>query len=365
MIVLKVCIVYLSGISTVRGGGISTKIKSIVKESCDEIDYSIITGIEEADVDDIRFFEDLGVNIEAIKLTHNKMLDCSRAVRQVLKTKYDIAHFHELTICWLFPLIIKLHKTSLVYEHQTVVAGGADLRFTIYFKALFPFWDKVLVNTKYMLAKILPLVRHNSQKIKLVPVGVNFEEITNSVPLSLDGISFLFFGHLSRIKGVDILVKAFHRVSQRNQEAHLHLVGDGELIGFCENFVLEKNLTDKVHFWGALPQNKLFRIVRGADICVFPSRDDAAPLALLEAMAAGKPIISTLVGGIPELVKNGRNALLIKPNVDQLACTMQYLLDNADIMEKISKYNVRDATRYSWKEASKKYVRIYRALTRQ
>jgi glycosyltransferase involved in cell wall biosynthesis len=215
-----------------------------------------------------------------------------------------------------------------------------------------------------MLTEALTLVQPTSVKIKLVPPGINFEEIQNSMPINLDGVTLLFFGHLTRIKGVDILIKAFQEVSLRNRDVHLHLVGDGGLRGFCEDLVQKENLNDRVHFWGAQPQNLLFRIIKGADICVFPSRNDAGPLTVLEAMAAGKPIITTRVGGIPEIMKDGRNGILVEPEPDQLARAIEFLLDNEDLRQKIGRDNSQDAKAYSWKKASQEYVRIYESLVR-
>lgn len=368
---------YTSGISTIRGGGIACKIKNIVKETNNEIDYTIVTSIEKADDADIKFFDDLGVNVKGISLSQNSILDCWRFFKCVPDTKFDIIHFHELPLAWdirfglslgLCLLKSKFRNTPLIYEHQ--IATGDNLcilhlawQHTI-FKVLFPLWDKVIVNSKYMLDEASKLVRRNSKKIELVPIGVNFGEIQNSAQMNLNCISLLFFGHLSRIKGVDILVKAFHKVSQRNREVHLHLVGAGELRGFCEDFVQKKNLSNRVHFWGSQPQHLLFRVIKGADICVFPSRNDAGPLTVLEAMAAGKPIIATRVGGIPEFVKDGRNGILVEPKPSQLARAMEFLLDNVDLRQKIGRNNSQDIITHSWKKASKEYVRIYQSFVR-
>lgn len=373
---MKVCLVYTSGISTIRGGGIACKIRNVIRETSNEIDYTILTSIEKADDADVKFFNDLGVDVKGISLSRNSILDCWRFFKCVPDTKFDIIHFHELPLAWdirfglsLGSCLLKpnFRNATLVYEHQIATVGNMHplhltWQYTMY-KALFPLWDKVIVNSKYMLAEALRLVQPNSAKIKLVRPGVNFEEIQNSIPLSLDGISLLFFGHLTRIKGADILIKAFHKVSQRNREVHLHLVGDGKLRGFCEDFVQKENLNDRVHFWGAQPQNLLFRIIKGADICVLPSRNDAVSLTVLEAMAAGKPIITTRVGGIPESVKE-RNGILVEPEPHQLARAIEFLLDNEDLRQKIGRNNSQDVKAYSWKKASQEYVRIYESLVR-
>jgi glycosyltransferase involved in cell wall biosynthesis len=378
VIALKVCLVYTSGISVVRGGGIACKIMNIIKETSSKIDYTILTSVEKADDADMRFLNNLGVDVEGISLSHNSIIDCWKFFKSAPNTKFDIIHFHELPLAWdvrfglstgLCLLKPNFRNAALVYEHQIAIAGNLHplhlaWQYTV-FKALFPMWDTVVLNSKYMLNETLSLVQAGSEKIKMVQHGVDSKEIQNATPLGLDGIPLLFFGHLSFIKGVDVLVKAFYKVSQRNRDVHLYIVGDGRMRGFCEDFVRGKNLSDRVHFWGAQPQNFLFRVIRGADICVLPSRNDASPLTVLEAMAAGKPIITTHRGGIPEFIKDGRNGIIVEPEPDQLARAIELLLDNPALRSKIGRNNSTDAEAYSWKKASQEYVSIYQSLVRQ
>lgn len=131
---------------------------------------------------------------------------------------------------------------------------------------------------------------------------------------------------------------------------------------YCKDFVRSKKLGDNVHFWGALSQSAVFRLLKGCDIFVLPSRYEAFGIVLLEAMAAEKPIISTNVGGIPEILVHNRNALLIEPKQTELMQAMQYLRENEDLVKIFQKNNRKDITLFSWKNISKEYVNLYRSI---
>jgi glycosyltransferase involved in cell wall biosynthesis len=151
-----------------------------------------------------------------------------------------------------------------------------------------------------MLEESQTLVK-DSSKFSIIPLGVDIETINRISPCVLQKPAILFFGHLTHIKGVDLLVEAFEKVNQHNPNAHLYLIGNGNLTEFCNDYVKKTGLTDKVHILGAQSQTTLFSFLKGCDICVLPSRNDAGPLTLLEAMAAGKPIVITAVGFVPEI----------------------------------------------------------------
>jgi glycosyltransferase involved in cell wall biosynthesis len=83
-------------------------------------------------------------------------------------------------------------------------------------------------------------------------------------------------------------------------------------------------------------------------------------------MAAGKPIVATNVGGIPEVVKDKRNGLLVEVNDEEkLAEAIQYFLENPDIASKVGKYNKKYVNeRFSWEKNARETVEIYRSLIR-
>jgi glycosyltransferase involved in cell wall biosynthesis len=107
------------------------------------------------------------------------------------------------------------------------------------------------------------------------------------------------------------LLRAFALVATEIPQAELHIAGDGPLRGRLESFALELNLGDRVKFLGALPDTPQF--LSQLDIFVLSSLNEGLPLALLEAMAAGLPVVSTRAGGVEEAAVDGENAYLSAP----------------------------------------------------
>ena len=117
------------------------------------------------------------------------------------------------------------------------------------------------------------------------------------------------------------LLRAFSKVAAELPGAELRIAGDGDLRVQLQAFAEELNLTDRVTFLGALPDTAQF--LSQLDIFVLSSLSEGLPLALLEAMAAGLPVVSTRAGGVEEAAVNGKNAWLVAPgDADALAQAM-------------------------------------------
>ena len=90
------------------------------------------------------------------------------------------------------------------------------------------------------------------------------------------------------------------------------------------------------------------------------SLGEGLPIALLEAMAIGKPIIATPVGGIPEAIEDGKNGLLTDPDVDEITEKIVYLLQNQEIAEELGRNAKKTAElRFTWKIAADNILKIY------
>jgi glycosyltransferase involved in cell wall biosynthesis len=118
-------------------------------------------------------------------------------------------------------------------------------------------------------------------------------------------------GYLEEIKGHRYLLQALPDVLRRHSNVVVAFVGDGVLRTSLEAYVRENNLSDHVIFAGW--HEDVHRILAVSDILVLPSISEGMPLVVLEAMAAGLPVVATRVGGIPEAVIEGKTGLLVEP----------------------------------------------------
>lgn len=126
-----------------------------------------------------------------------------------------------------------------------------------------------------------------------------------------DGPVFVFVGRLSKIKGIDLLLDGFTLFHQEVPEARLLIAGDGEERKALENRISSMGLKETVRLLGNVDHNRLPQILNAADIFILTSVAEGVPIAILEAMACGLPVVATNVGGIHEVVKPGVNGFLI------------------------------------------------------
>jgi glycosyltransferase involved in cell wall biosynthesis len=129
----------------------------------------------------------------------------------------------------------------------------------------------------------------------------------------------LFVAGLTRAhthKGLDALLPAIAELRTRRPALTLDVVGSGNDLGRYEELARSLAIDQHVRFLGRLAGERLARAYRDASVLALPTRNDSFPMVLLEALASGIPVVSTRVGGIPELVEDGRHGYLVEPGDD-------------------------------------------------
>jgi glycosyltransferase involved in cell wall biosynthesis len=127
-------------------------------------------------------------------------------------------------------------------------------------------------------------------------------------------------------KGHDTLIAAASAIVQRHADAEFHIAGDGPGRASLERQVLVRGLSSRFHFLGE--RSDIPDLLAQSDLFVLPSRSEACPNSLLEAMAAGLPIVASRAGGIPELIDSGMNGVLVTPDApDARAAAVLSVMD--------------------------------------
>jgi colanic acid/amylovoran biosynthesis glycosyltransferase len=151
-------------------------------------------------------------------------------------------------------------------------------------------------------------------KLHVVRCGIDPAAMPQLAGSSEGSVRFVCVGRLSSEKGHRGLLEAFGAVGKRIPGARLDLVGDGPLRSEVEALAEELGIAGAVKFHGALSEAEALAQIAAADILVLPSFMEGLPLVIIEAMALGKPLIASGVAGIPELVQNGVNGILVPPS---------------------------------------------------
>ncbi|MET1256763.1 glycosyltransferase family 4 protein [Aliikangiella maris] len=180
------------------------------------------------------------------------------------------------------------------------------------------------------------LNRDYRSKIKIVHCGVDLTAQKYNVENRAENTVFTI-GRLDEIKGFKYLVEACSLLKQKSVDFKCVIVGDGPLKPALLAQRKSLGLDEDIEFLGAMPQEKIREFLGNVTLFVLPSvktkegNMDGVPVALMEAMASGTPVISTYISGIPELIKNEHNGLLVNPNnPEELANAIATLLaDNA------------------------------------
>jgi glycosyltransferase involved in cell wall biosynthesis len=151
-------------------------------------------------------------------------------------------------------------------------------------------------------------------------------------------------------------------LKQKNVCCSAVIVGPGE-IDRAQDYAAEKGVVSQVTFAGPQYGRDRFHYLQKASIFVLPSFAEGFPVAILEAMAAGLPVVSTHVGGIPDMIHPGENGFLFDPgDVNALADIIESLIPNAGLCGKISMTNHKAAKKYDINVVADKIGRIYRDL---
>ncbi len=150
-------------------------------------------------------------------------------------------------------------------------------------------------------------------KFNIVRCGVDLKQFEFKTP-ERKATKLVYVGRLSAEKGVPILFESLNLLKAQNIEVELTLLGDGEDRAFLENLAKEMDVDDRVIFGGFVDQETIANTLRASDIFVLPSFAEGIPVALMEAMAIGIPVIATYVGGITELVIDGETGQVVSPS---------------------------------------------------
>ena len=206
-------------------------------------------------------------------------------------------------------------------------------------------------------------------KLEVIPNGVNVDDFNLSKEeiekvkekYELNETTVMFSGTVTPRKGVEYLIKAAEILKENN--VLFLIVGNTNLDREYANKLMEyaKQRNLKVRFTGFVPYGDLKALYSACDIFVLPSFEEGHGITLTEAMASGKPLIGTKVGGISAQIKDGWNGFLVEPgNEKQLAEKIRYLIDNPEERERMGE-NSRKLAReeFDWKKIAERYLKVY------
>lgn len=259
----------------------------------------------------------------------------------------------------LFRFVISCHGSDvLAMENGT--PGTTTTRWILKWA------DAVTVPSRSLATKLAVAVPEISEKITCIYNGIGRDKFLcrkECDPYSgMQRRYIIHVGSFERVKGQDVLLRAFKRVHDINRDMRLVLVGrSGKLLPEIETMSNALGIADAVSIMTDVAPEKIPPLLEQAQLVALPSRyEGGIPLVLMEAGAVGKAVIATDVGGNSELIDSGRNGLLVPPeNPQVLAQAMLTLLENPQLMLEMGN-NLYDTVSgsFSWKMTACRYLEL-------
>lgn len=210
-------------------------------------------------------------------------------------------------------------------------------------------------------------MRGHAHKATVIPPGVDLEQF-RPAPLAEDLRTVTFVGSVARSaawKGIDVLLHSMADVMRAVPQARLEIVGGGDALEHHARCARDLGISDAVRFCGPQRGASLADAYRRASVVVLPSKSAAESfgMVLLEAMASGRPVIGSRIGGIPELIEDGSSGLLVPPGDPQaLASAIVRVLRDRRLAQGLAEAGVRKAGLYDWEIQCDRYVRLFDSI---
>ena len=199
---------------------------------------------------------------------------------------------------------------------------------------------------------------------RIVPNGVDVARFVDAEPADLGpGGKLLFVGRLDVRKGFPVAVAAFARLAVERPDARLFVVGEGEQRSALAAF--PASVRDRVRMLGSVPNDQLPRYHAAADVFLAPSLGgESFGIVLVEAMAAGLPVVASRIAGYDEVVTDGVEGFLVAPGDEvALAAAAGRLLDDVELARRMGDTGREHSRRYDWKTVAGELEVVYREVT--
>jgi phosphatidylinositol alpha-mannosyltransferase len=300
-------------------------------------------------------------SVANISLSH----DLAPRVKQYLKREtFDVVHVHEPFMPILPFQFVRFSDAPVIATFHA--ARDAGSRTYAYSRVVIqPWWPRIEGRIAHSRAALKLIGKYFAGRYRIIPSGIDYAFFAAEVPpmpkYMDDKRNILFVGRQEPRKGLPYLLEAFATLKKTQPRTRLIVVGpDGGLRAACLRFI-QQNKVEDVVFTDYVPNEDLPRYYRSADVFCAPNTGhESLGLIILEAMAAGLPIVATRIQGFQDVLTEGVHGLMVPPRDSaSMADSLRQLLGNAAMREEMGRAGARHAQDYSWQEVSGRVLNYY------
>ena len=307
----------------------------------------------------------LKTGIEVIFLGKRRGIDfliVKRLKRVIDEKKPDLIHTHLNVLKYVAMALNKETRIPIVHTVHNMADKEITTMDRIVHKYLYRTKKAYPVAISKEIKKtILQCYKLNDNEVYLIINGVNISQCIPKTKYLCENEKFTYL-HVARFasqKNNFEVVKTFKKLYDIEKKIELKLIGNGDkkIIREIQKFIKENKLENNIKIMGAKAQ--VYEDMHNADVFLLPSIYEGMPLTIIEAMGTGLPIIATAVGGVPDVIQDHINGILIECNSKALLEAMkEYLYDDA-LREKIGKRALLDSRNYTSEKMANSYLELF------
>lgn len=298
---------------------------------------------------------------------------------------FDVIHAHDWLVAlsafhfkheYKWPLVATVHATERG-RHGGTVGGPVSVAIDhVEWQLCYETW-RVIVTSQFMADQLGDFWQVPPVKVDIIPNGVDVERYRRSADDDLisfrqrfatdDGQIVFHIGRLVHEKGAHTLVQAAPKILTAFPKARVLVAGRGPERDRLRNLALRLGVSERVRFLGFVSNENRDRLYQVADVAVFPSLYEPFGIVALEAMAAGAPVVAAKVGGLAEVVGDGRTGLLHAPaDAASLASAVCGVLHNAERARTWSENALEQLhTVFSWAHVAEQTIGVYERVVEE
>jgi len=329
---------------------------------------------EEEEIDGVKIKRVKGWVLNHPHRTFSPLLFC-RCYKYILDEKFDVVHGLDVysTMALMVIPFARIFGIPCVLTCHTARGSAVQILLQRVLGWMFRIGNRLIAVSRAS-ARFSRLLGFSEKRITVVPNGVDlscFNDKIDAFAMREElgiGDEPLVVTALRLIKGKspELLISAFAGVLSVVPDAKLVIAGSGREEDNLSRQIKDLNITNSVFMLGKLRKEKVAQLMAAADVFVLPSKMESFGLTLLEASAAGLPVVCANAGGVPEVFQDGFNALLYPPGDDDaMAKAIIRLLQDRELAKKISANAMETAGRFTWERTAEQTLQVYKEVLQE
>ena len=303
--------------------------------------------------------ENRGIKIEYLGKKRGFDQSIVKKLQKIIKAyQPDIIHTHRYVLPYAFIASIGVNAKRVHTVHNVAQKEQTKVGKKIN-KVLFQHFNVVPVALSKEIQNTIQEVY--GLPIDRIPVVFNGIDLSRCIVKEdyarKETFTVLHIGRFMDVKNHELLLKSFARFRGRHGDGMLQLLGDGELKGSMMLLADQLNIADAVEFVGL--QSNVYPWLHNADVFILPSKFEGVPMTLIEAMGTGLPIIASNVGGIPDMLVNKKEALLIQPSEDCIIEALELLYNDEGKRAYLGQNALQKSAAFSAQTMARDYADVY------